>query len=95
MTMTKDDLQAIVDRLPKTADGVPVVLRMKVFRLWPNTPPCCEAVREYSVTAIHLEGVNLLGVFHSPTGRKETPIPFAQIFSTYEAAKEAAKEVKP
>lgn len=83
-------LQAIVDKLPKTADGVPVVPGINVFRLWPNTALGCEAVREHTVEATHLNGVSLLGVAHSTSGWGETPIPFDQIFSTREAA-EAAK----
>lgn len=50
-------LQAIVDKLPKTADGVPVVPGMDVW-VDPNSPHCCLVahVRSDKAIAINFHG---------------------------------------
>ena len=73
-----EELRAIVDKLPKTADGVPVVLGMNVW--WPTDSP--HIVREMG----HPHGLVL------DTDRSRTYyVPASDCFSTREAA-EAAKD---
>ena len=76
-------LQAVVDKLPKTVDGVPIVPGMTVWRLdhpYLDSPAC----RGEKVFEIHVEHVRLNGVggpYHSH-----------ELASTREAAVEAGEK---
>lgn len=75
-----EELQAIVDKLPKTADGVPITIGTRLW-VWDTDIGCYqvrESVRLISATAVSLDG-------HNTANSAST------FFSTREAA-EAAKE---
>ena len=81
-------LQAIVDKLPKTADGVPVTPEMILWRKWPDLAPECDSIRTATVKAVHASGATLYCVAHGD-GYRETPVPWSELYSTREAAKAA------
>lgn len=72
-------LTAIVDRYPKTADGVSVTPEMDVWSIGEAGPYC------WSATCIDRNGCS--GTFH---GHYHGRVPMASVFSTRQAA-EAAK----
>lgn len=85
LTADRDRLQAIVDKLPKTADGVPVV-------------PGIDVVYDRDIERSHLCPLNILAC-DDGTIEPDGYVKWEDVYSTAsaarEAAKAAAKEAKP
>ena len=75
-----DRMQAIVDRLPKTADGVPMYVGMKVWVRCENRPD----VAFRSFTILDIDGQTVGDVF-------SRLVKFEDCYSTREAAEKARK----
>lgn len=78
---SRDCLQAIVDKLPKTADGVPLHMGMDVW-LIDGAIPRCSMVADAT-----LAGVAYL-LFH---GAMDGPHDIQELYSTQEAAEQGEK----
>ena len=89
LAMQRDRLRAIVDRLPKTADGVPIVPGMKVYPLFPIDDPEFSEDDDYATCVLKLRDA-LTGETFEPNEW----IP-GKCYSTQEAAEAARKEGTP